>query len=93
MSDTIFTLDMLEDKQLRQAIEEQLDRLTYLPEDQLRQRLFRTRCRNVDFIWEIGGTEYSVVSSFKQDDAECLIMKMVRLVEGDTLTAIEGGAR
>jgi len=75
---------MTEDKELREVLDETMDWMSGLPEEKIRQMFPETRIpHNVDFIWKIGGTEYTVVSHFKQADANDIVSIVGRLLEGD----------
>jgi len=65
-------------------IEEILDYWCELPDDEIRQMFNWNRIpRSVDFVWKLGGTEYTVVSHFKDGADECLARKLDRLLEGE----------
>ena len=75
---------MTKDKDLQEIFDETKDWLSDLPEEEVRQLLPETRIpHNVDFVWEIGGTEYTVISHFKQADANGIVNIVRRLLEGD----------
>ena len=77
---------MTEDKELRKALDDTLDWMADLPEDELRQVYPERRIpHHVDFVWEIGGTEYTVVSHFKQNNANDIVNIVGRLLEGEVL--------
>ena len=70
--------------ELRQKLDEVLDALCELPEDEIRAifRGNRIPC-GVDYIWEFWGTEYTVVSHFNKNAAECLMQTVDRLLGED----------
>ena len=75
---------MKEDKELRQVLDETMDWLSDLPEDEMRQHYSEMRFpRGVDFIWEIGGTEYTVLSHFNQNAEDDIFQKLRRLLESE----------
>jgi len=75
---------MIEDKELRQILDETLDWLSDLPEEEIRQHYSEMKFpRGVDFVWEIGGTEYTVVSHFKNNNADDIVNIVGRLLDGD----------
>ena len=75
---------MIEDKDLRKVLDETMDWMSDLSPDELRQVYPERRVpRGVDFIWEIGGTEYTVVSHFKRDKADDIVNIVGRLLEGE----------
>lgn len=75
---------MEQDKDLRKILDETADWLSELPEHEIRQRLPEMRIpRNVDFIWNIGGTEYTVVSHFNQSAKEDAFHKLSRMMESE----------
>jgi hypothetical protein len=70
-------------KSLQQSLDDVIDWLSDLPEDEIRVMFRGNRIpRNVDFTWTIGGTEYIVTSHFKPNNAEAVINKVLRLLEG-----------
>ena len=75
---------MEQDKTLSQALDETMDWLSDLSEDEIRQHLPEMRLpRSADFRWTIGGTEYTVVSHFKNDKADDVLRIVSRLMEDD----------
>lgn len=75
---------MTVDKELRQALDETMDWLSGLPEAEMRQRLPEMRFpRGIDFRWEIGGTEYTVISHFNQNAGDDVFCKIQGLLEDD----------
>ena len=69
---------------IKKAIGETLDWLSDLPEEEIRRRYREMKIpRNVDFVWEIGGTEYTVVSHFKRANADDIVNKIGRLLEDE----------
>lgn len=75
---------MIEDKELSQALDETMDWLSGLPEAEMRQRLPEMRFpHGIDFCWEIGGTEYTVISHFNQSAGDDVFRKIQGLLEKD----------
>ena len=75
---------MTEYKELRKVLDETIDWLSELPGKEIRQLFPEMRIpHNVDFVWEIGGTEYTVISHFKQADANDIVSIVGRLLEGE----------
>ena len=73
---------MIEDKDLRKALDETMDWMSDLSPDELRQVYPERRVpRGVDFLWEIGGTEYTVISHFNQNSADDIVQKVQNLLE------------
>ena len=72
------------EKDLRRTVDEYMNWLSDLPEEEIRRRFrgMRIPC-NVDFVWEIGGTEYTVVSHFKRNHADDFVKIIEWLLEGD----------
>ncbi|MDD4494661.1 MAG: hypothetical protein PHV32_10025 [Eubacteriales bacterium] len=75
---------MTEDKELRRALDETLDAISDWPEEKIRATFGGQRIpHNVDFIWDIFGTEYTVVSHFDKDSENDMFKIVRRLLEGD----------
>jgi len=73
---------MIEDNDLRKALDETMDWMSDLSPDELRQVYPERRVPcGVDFIWEIGGTEYTVISHFNQNSADDIVQKVQNLLE------------
>ena len=71
---------------LRQSIDNYLDWLSDLSEEEIRQRFPESRLpNNIDFVWEIGGTEYTVTSHFNQNARDDVYSKVQRLLESEVL--------
>ena len=69
---------------LRQSIDNYLNWLSDLPEEEIRQRFPEIRLpHNIDFVWEIGGTEYTVISHFNQNARDDIYSKIQRLLEDE----------
>lgn len=70
--------------ELRTTLDEIMDWLSDLPEDEMRQHLPEMRFpRHVDFYWSIGGTEYTVVSHFKNNQTNDILSILSRLMQED----------
>ena len=68
-------------KSASQAINEYMDWLSDQPEAYIRHMFANKRIpNNVDFTWEIGGTEYIVTSHFNQNAGEDIFNKLTRLL-------------
>jgi hypothetical protein len=75
---------MEQGRDLQQILEETMDIISDWPEERIRRTFGGSRVpRNVDFRWNIGDTEYTVVSHFKKENAEPVIDKVKRLLERD----------
>ena len=75
---------MKEDKELRRVLDETMDWLSDLSADELRQVYPERRFpRGVDFVWEIGGTEYTVISHFNQNAGDDIFRKVQRLLDDE----------
>ena len=73
---------MIEDKDLRKALDKTMDWMSGLSPDELRQVYPERRVpHGVDFIWEIGGTEYTVISHFNQNSADDIVKKVQNLLD------------
>ena len=69
-----------------QAVNEYMDWLSEQSETYIRRIFADKRIpRNVDFIWEIGGTEYIVKSHFNQNAGESMFSKLIRLLENEII--------
>ena len=69
---------------IKKVIQDTLDWLSDLPEDEIRRRYQEMKIpQNVDFVWEIGGTEYTVTSHLKRENADDIVKKIGRLLEDE----------
>ena len=72
------------ESKIHQAVDKYLDWLSDQPEAYIRRIYANRRIpRNVDFNWEIGGTEYIVTSHFNQSASEDIFNKLGRILEND----------
>ncbi len=75
---------MQNNQDLLKVMDETLDWLCEQPEAVIRNMFSGKRVpRHVDFRCEIGGTEYTVLSHFKQDNSEAILNKVLRLLRTD----------
>ena len=75
---------MTEDKELRRALDETLDAISDWPEEEIRAAFGGQRIpRNVDFTWDIFGTEYTVVSYFSENSENDIFKIVRRLLEDE----------
>ena len=74
----------MKENDVRKALDAYMDWLSELPEEAIRNmyRGKRIPC-GLDFIWQIGDTEYTVVSHFKKDNADDVFHIMERLLKED----------
>ncbi len=71
-------------KSVSAAIDEYMDWLSEQPEEYIRRLFANKRIpRNVDFSWQIGGTEYIVTSHFKKSGGEDIFHKLMRRLEDE----------
>jgi hypothetical protein len=75
---------MEQDRDLRRLFDKTMDAISDWPEEHIR-KLFSDRrlSGEANFRWEIGGTEYTVVSHFKKNNAEAIVDKVERLLGQD----------
>ena len=74
----------MSENEVRKAIDSYMDWLSDQPEAVIRRKFANQRIpKNVDFSWEIGGTEYIVTSHFNQNAEECIFNKLWRLLEDE----------
>lgn len=72
---------------VEQEIEQVKDWLISLPDEELDVIYLKKRVpHGVDFRWNTGGTEYTVVSHFNQNAKDDIFHKLLRLLEKDVLT-------
>jgi hypothetical protein len=77
---------MLNNQDIQKALDVTLDWLSDQSEDIIRKMFSDRRIpRSVDFIWEIGGTEYTVISHFNQNAEEDIFNKVQRLLEDEAM--------
>jgi hypothetical protein len=71
-------------KSVSKAIDEYMDWLSDQPESYIRRMFANKRIpHNVDFSWEIGGTEYIVTSHFNQNAGEDIFNKLTHILENE----------